>query len=245
MLSDDREVLENPEPLVRLTALNESGITYQLKFWIEDPARRIVAQDLIYSQVWYAINRAGYSFPFPHRQIITTEAKQPFQFSRSQISSALQNSDIFSILDPDTLQELAETSMVQAFGAGEVIVRQGDTFSSLFLVIKGKLSVEVDSLTVGTIAEGSLFGEMSLLTGEPRSATVRATSEVWLAEITREQLLPVLRKSPLLLNSLSSILAAREQSTRSRQEELSSSALENGTLRHEVYLQKLKLFFGL
>jgi small-conductance mechanosensitive channel len=240
---DEPDVLRFPEPLVRLIALNDSGITYQLKFCIEDPSGRIQVQDAIYSRIWYAVNRAGYSFPFPHRQIISSEAKQPFEFSRAHIAAELRQSELFAVLDDDTITALAAQAPVEVFGSGEIVVRQGDGGSSLFIVLKGTLDVSVDEVIVGSIHEDSFFGEMSLLTGEPRSATVRALSEVWLAEVTKESLEPILISNPAVMEMISNILAEREARTRVSQTTDSDST--STTPRREDYLKRLKLFFKL
>lgn len=240
---DEPDILANPEPLVRLIALNDSGITYQLKFCIEDPAGRNQVQDSIYSRVWYAVNRAGYSFPFPHRQIIASEAKQPFEFSRQHIADELRNTELFTMLDDETITSLADHAMIDVFGPGEVVVRQGDAGSSLFLVLKGTLQVSVNEVMVGSIVEDSFFGEMSLLTGEPRSATVRAVNEVWLAEVTKELLEPIFASNPSVLEMLSNILAEREERTRASQ--TASGNKPATSLRREDYLKRLKNFFRL
>lgn len=243
VLLDEQEVLRKPEPLVRLLSFNDSSISYQLKFWIADPARRIPVQDMIYSRVWYAINRIGYSFPFPHRQIITADAQPPFSFSRHQVAENLRGYELFAMLDDADIQTLAEQAPVRVFGPGEVVVHQGDTGSSLFIVMKGELEVMVDATAVGTIARDSFFGEMSLLTGAPRAATVRAACEVWLTEITKELMEPLLRAHPVILDTLSSILAERERQTRASVAE--SSASSGVATRQEYYLKRLKQFFGL
>jgi small-conductance mechanosensitive channel/CRP-like cAMP-binding protein len=241
VLLDDSEVLDRPEPVVRLLALNDSGITYQLRFFIDDPSGRIRVQDAFYTRVWYAIDRAGYSFPFPHRQIVTSEAKQPFEFSRRHIATELRRSELFVILEDDTITALADQVPVKVFGPGEIVVHKNDGGSSLFIVIKGALEVLADGAIVGSIQEGSFFGEMSLLTGEPRRATVRATSEVWLAEVTKELLEPILVSNPSVLEKLSSILAEREAGTILSQTTSDDSAAT--PLHREDYLQRLKLFF--
>jgi small-conductance mechanosensitive channel/CRP-like cAMP-binding protein len=243
VICDDRQVLNRPEPLVRLISLNDSGITYQLRFCIVDPSRRVPVQDSIYSQVWYAVNRAGYSFPFPHRQIITAESRQPFVFSKGHVVSYLHDSGLFAMLDADTLAAVAEQAQITVYGHDEIVVRQGEGGSSLFVVLKGSLEVSIDTTIVGSICQGSFFGEMSLLTGEPRTATVHATSEVWLAEITKEIMEPILRTNPAMLETLSSILAERELKSRASK----AGHYETAPIpqRSEDYLQRLKCFFGL
>jgi small-conductance mechanosensitive channel len=243
-LKDDSEVLGSPEPLARLLALNDSGITYQMKFWIEDPSGRVRIQDAIYSRVWYAVNRAGFSFPFPHRQIITAQTKLPFEFSRAHIADELRQSELFAVLDDATIHTMSEKAPIEVFGAGEVVVRQGDGGSSLFIVLKGSLEVSVDDTIVGNIHEDSFFGEMSLLTGEPRSATVRAESEVWLAEVTKQLLEPILSSNPEIMETLSNILAEREARTKVSQV-AHADVVTNPALRREDYLKRLKSFFRL
>jgi CRP-like cAMP-binding protein len=243
VICDDRQVLDHPEPLVRLVSLNDSGITYQLRFCIVDPSRRVPVQDSIYTQVWYAVNRAGYSFPFPHRQIVNAESRQPFEFSKECVVSYLRDSGLFAMLDSSQISELAEQAQIVVFGRDEIVVRQGEAGSSLFVVLKGELEVTIDGTVVGSIKQGSFLGEMSLMTGAPRTATVHASCEVWLAEITKEIMEPVLRSNPAILDTLSSILAERELQSRT------SRATTNGNAqmaaRSEDYLQRLKCFFGL
>lgn len=240
---DDQQVLGQPEPLVRLISLNDCGITYQLKFCIEDPSRRLPVQDSIYSQAWYAVNRAGYSFPFPHRQIIHAESRQPFEFSKELIAAYLHDSGLFAMLETSQVAELVEQAPITVYGTDEIVVRQGDGGSSLYIVLKGTLDASIDGAVVGNICQGSFFGEMSLLTGEHRTATVRATREVWLAEITKEIMEPILRANPAMLETLGSILAERELKSRvSRAARNESPPVIH---RSEDYLQRLKAFFGL
>lgn len=242
VLRNDSEVLDTPEPMVRLWALSDSGITYMLVFWIADPSRRNPVKDGIYSQAWYAVNREGSSFPFPHRQIVTAEIPPPFVFSRELIAGNLQKSELFAMLDAATIASLAEQAPVRVFGPGEVVVRQGDGGNSLFIVLKGELGVSVDGTAVGTIRQDSFFGEMSLLTGEPRSATVRASCEVWLAEITKGLMHPLLKANPAIMETLSTILAERER--RTTESVAGSEEQLSGLSRREEYLRSLKQFFG-
>ena len=243
VLKDESEALDEPGPLVRLHSFGDSGITYHLRFWIGDPSRRSTVRDAVYSRIWYAVNREGSSFPYPHRRVITCEARPPFEFSRDHIAAELRQSELFSILDEATIVSLAEHVPVRVFGPGEVVVRQGNRGSSLFIVLKGGLEVSVDGASVGSICEDSFFGEMSLLTGEPRRATVRASREVWLAEVTKELMEPLLRVNPAVMEMLGTILADREQRTSASVTGRGGGA--SAAPRREDYLQRLKQFFGL
>ena len=71
VLTEEPLVLEQPSPQVRLQNLADSSIVYLLKFWVADPQQRNLALDAIQTKAWYAVNRSGWSFPFPHRQLLT------------------------------------------------------------------------------------------------------------------------------------------------------------------------------
>lgn len=242
VLRDEPEVLASPEPVVRLWSLGDSGITYMLIFWIADPSRKNPVKDAIYTQAWYAVNREGSSFPFPHRQIVNAEVQPPFVFSRIHIAAELQQSELFAMLDETTIASLAEQAPVRVFGPGELVVRQGEDGNSLFIVLKGELGVSVDGTVVGSIHQDSFFGEMSLLTGEPRRATVRASCEVWLAEVTKDLMQPLLKANPVIMETLSAYLAERER--RTNESVTGNEGRFSDVSRREDYLRRLKQFFG-
>jgi CRP-like cAMP-binding protein len=71
-------------------------------------------------------------------------------------------------------KKLAAYGSVRRFAAGEKIVREGDSGDEMFIILQGKVTVEVGDITVGEMNSGDFFGEMSLIDNAPRSATVTA-----------------------------------------------------------------------
>ena len=242
VLRDEPTVLSSPEPAVRLYSLSDSSVVYQLKFWIDNPGQKVPTADRIYTQVWYAVTRAGHSFPFPQRHLITGVHRQPFSFSRELVLRQLRQADLFQGLLAEQLERLAENVPVRVYGPNEVVVRQGDGGSSLFIVLKGTLDVFVDDMRVGGLEEGACFGEMSLLTGAPRAATVRALCEVWLTEVTKELMEPLLRENPSVMEMLSTLLAEREQRNLTAAQ---PGELLSAPPGRSEYLKRLKSFFRL
>jgi CRP-like cAMP-binding protein len=109
-----------------------------------------------------------------------------------------------------------------------MIVNQGDQGSTLYQVILGQVEVLICTpdkppLSVALIGEDGLLGEMSLLTGEPRAASLRSFGECMLLEIERRDLQPILQADPELLEGLASMVAER----RAALEKLSSADAEN------------------
>jgi CRP-like cAMP-binding protein len=99
---------------------------------------------------------------------------------------------LFSDLPEDAFARLLADLQLRRFGGGSVILREGDQGKSFFLLARGVVevskSVSGESLVLARLADGSVFGEMALVSNEPRSATVRALSHVDLLELTRSDL---------------------------------------------------------
>jgi CRP-like cAMP-binding protein len=132
---------------------------------------------------------------------------------------------------------------LRVYGRGETVVRQGEEGDSLFINLSGNLEVFVDGQTVGSLSRGDFFGEMSLLTGEKRRATVTAVDEVRLVEISKEAIGPIIRSSPSVLEGLSAALETRLQRILTAQQ-VRKVATEASTL-HDALLDKLRRFFGI
>lgn len=243
ILTGDDSILSDPAPLVRLRTFAESSIDYQMKFFLDDYSCRDAVSDRIYSRVWYAVTREGFSFPFPHRQVVETHYDPPFTFPLETVTSGIAKVELFSMLEEEEVRQLAEKARVLVFGPGEIVVRQNDGGDSLFLVMKGRLRALVNEIRVGEIAEGGVFGEMSLLTGEPRKATVAAECEVVLVELSRDIVGPLIRRKPEIMEALGAILAHREMVNEQSLWEADSAMRE--VTKCAEYVQRLKRFFGL
>jgi putative ABC transport system ATP-binding protein len=109
----------------------------------------------------------------------------------SMICEFLQQSELFRELTPKTLAEMADKMISAEYDTGAVVIRQGEPGESFYLIRDGSLSVSVDkavgddSQTVATLTPGDFFGESSLLTGEPRNATVIAKEPVVLYTLSK------------------------------------------------------------
>lgn len=131
------------------------------------------------------------------------------------IRGFLQDAPLFSeALGPGDLDALAAAAKVVAFEPGAVVIRERDSGDSMFVVVSGKLSVAIDhqgsDKEVATLEPGQVFGEMSLLTGVPRLATVTAVEPVEAIEVTKAAMKPVLTASPELYDRLAEVLYKRQ-----------------------------------
>ena len=159
------------------------------------------------------------------------------------IRESLRRIDILGPLGEEDLDSLARHVRLRVYGRGETVVRQGEEGDSLFIVLQGGLEVRFDGKKVGELSEGEFFGEMSLLTGERRRATVVAAEEVRLIEVSKEALAPVISSHPSILTGLSDRLERRlEQIAAARR--TGAEAVEP-LPPQDAILRKLMRFFGI
>jgi CRP-like cAMP-binding protein/cytochrome P450 len=112
--------------------------------------------------------------------------------------------------DNPSVAELLETAQSRTFRQGEIIIRQGDTATAFYIVERGMVSVSKDDKVVAQLAPGSYFGEIGLLQGVPRTATVTAQSpSVEVLELSREQFLDLVENSDLISGEIAAIARKR------------------------------------
>jgi small-conductance mechanosensitive channel/CRP-like cAMP-binding protein len=188
-LANSSCVLKAPAPDVVLAAFDSSAINYRVRFWIDDFERDEVARDEVRTNIYYAFARHGIEIPWPiqvqyEREWVETDPRERM----SERSRLLAGVDLFAGLDNETLAEMATATRARTYGNDEAIVRQGDPGESMFIVGSGRAVVvlEPDRREVATIEAGGYFGEMSLLTGDPRTATVLARGDTLVFEINAD-----------------------------------------------------------
>ena len=179
-------VLDSPEPAVELVNFAASSIDYRVKFWVGDFARDDVARDQVRTAIYYAFKRHDLEIPYP----IQTEfsGEKVVQDERTRIAEReglLEGIDLFASLTPEQRQHIAAQTTTAMYGDGETIVRQGHPGESMYLVCQGQVAVKIDSRSepIAVIEKGGYFGEMSLLTGDPRTANVVAVGDVTVLEV--------------------------------------------------------------
>jgi CRP-like cAMP-binding protein len=145
---------------------------------------------------------------------LPVELPEEYERSTEDLSRLLDDVPIFASLTRDERRELARTARPLRLGPLERLVVQGQKGTSLFVVVEGTVEVllrrdDGRDWPLETRAKGSVIGEMSLVTGEPRAATVRAVTGATVYEIGRRQYEPLLRRRPELLDELAAIVERR------------------------------------
>jgi CRP-like cAMP-binding protein len=127
------------------------------------------------------------------------------------MAGAFRATSIFATLTDEQIAELAEASRPLLFGASEAIVRQGDEGSSMFVVCGGRAEVRVpgSATCVAVLEAGDYFGEMSLLTGERRTATVIAAVDCRVIEIAADDFRRLVHHDPSIVERVTDVMTRR------------------------------------
>jgi CRP-like cAMP-binding protein len=174
-----------------------------------------VVYHTVITNVLRHLHQAGISLAYEKHDIFYAEMP-PRQLDRMNDRAALvQRIEIFSGLQQEETARLAARIKERRFGSGSAIVNQGDPGDSMFVLVEGLLEVRSDlengrkQVRVKSLEPGEFFGEMSLLTGEPRAATVAALTDTVVYEIGKEDLESLLAHRPEIAVNISQIVAQR------------------------------------
>ena len=136
----------------------------------------------------------------------------PAKLGQDEKMTYLQRVHLFEACSSRQLRAIARIAEVQEVPAGSVLARTGEPGDRFFVIVDGSARVEVSPQNQGRMAPGSFFGEISLLDGEPRSATVIADTAMRLLVIPRRDFVTLLREVPSLTERMLITLCQRLRS---------------------------------
>ena len=244
-------VLGTPSPKVFLKDFADSAVVYEIKFWLEDESKYNDIVDGIRTNVWYAAQRHGIRIPFPIRTVQIERSSPAAHDAMSVARACVRKQPLLQLLDETQLEKLLAHAKFLRFGRREKIITQGAAGQSMFVLLNGEANVYAQAngsdTLVATLRTGDYCGEMSLLTGEPRSATVVAATDCEMWEIGKEVLGEILQQNETLVQKLGELFAQRRLET----EGILATSAEGAQLATkqkeytESFLKKLYSFFEL
>src|SRR6266496_6742562 len=213
-----KNVVPDPPVRVFLVDFADYAVIYEIKFYMGNHSRINETNDAVRTNVWYELKRRGITIPFPIRTLhVERKAARPVQEDHAEALSILRGEPLFGCLSDEQLNHLVKQARLNVFGRGEPVIEEGSPGDSMFVLLRGAANVFVSkngsTVQVATLGAGDCFGEMSLLTGEPRSATVRADGDCYVMEIGKPVMAEVLSGAPGCMEQLSQLLAQRKMET--------------------------------
>lgn len=245
-----RENKEIGDCTARISELTTTGITYRMQYMLDpfnlSPAQ---AKHIILGHIERQMKLTGLTVAHPKVDNWNRETpvlNHDLGHILHRISQ-LKKIQLFKQFAEGDLAELAERMTMRQFAPGAKVITAGDPGQSMFLLSEGLASVlikgEDGQIDVATLRPGDFFGEMSLLTGEPRSATIMALSDTVAFEIDKDDLIPLLDANPDAAELLAIAVADRRLTSAENSKKREVVAAERVSLARKI-LQGMVGFFG-
>ena len=255
-VKDARSVLKDPPPRAWLKEYDDYTINYTLKFWIDDFADIYDLEDDVMSRVWYHFKRNNIGLPYPINDVRMTqisgkEQDQQREKAERQAALLLKQVPLFTAIPEKDLKTLSSRLKSRTFAAGEYLVQQGDEGGSFYIIKQGKVEVLVADhegrpTRVAELETGKFFGEMSLLTGEKRSASIRAIGDVEVLAVEKKDISPILTANPRIAETLSKMIEQRQKENLERiAKSRAISEEERRAASSDSILKKIRNFFAM
>jgi CRP-like cAMP-binding protein len=247
-------VAPDPQPECILMDLGDSSGRYALRYWLSNIARDDPTDSVMRTRIYYALRRAHMPLSMPAHAVFLTEesAERKREKSREEAEKrleALRNVSIFDGLSDEERGFLAEHLHSAPFAPEEIMTRQGAIAHWLYIILKGEASVRVSiagggEREVARLGAGDFFGEMGLLTGERRSATVVALTSVECYRLDKSAFELLVEKRPEVTAHIADLLAMRRMELGAIREDLEHAGDQLRITQTDL-LQKIRGFFGL
>lgn len=251
VLAKTPQVAQDPPPRAFVLRFDDSAVTYQLRFFVKGYETAEDAVDALLGTVWYRFGREGIEIPYPQR---TLHVQRPppqknVLVGAEELADTLQllgTVDFLKPLGDDGRRELARSVRREVYGAGETIIRAGESGDAFHMVASGQVAVRAlvgdNEAEVARLGRGEFFGEMSLLTGEPRSATVLADTDAVLLTMHRAAFAEVLARHASVAQDLADILGQRRAELDARKQGLTDDVGAARAESRRIFVRLRELF---
>lgn len=242
-------ILQDPKPKVRVKKTTLDGVVYVVEYCLFASYYSIgKAKDEVISTIIKYLNYGGISLAYNKADIYSqalNERKAQFSDYKRNLITGIP---IFKSLSDADAKYLYEKMININKSAGTVIVTEGQEDDTMYIISEGYATVYMNventdnHKEVGKLGAGQFFGEMSMVLGEPRSATVIAQTDVRLYQISKQVMKDLFNRDQDLLKNVVNIIEQRKENN---QNILSSIVEENPSKedRYEIIKQKIISFF--
>ena len=249
-------VSKTPELQVTCKGFNENAIAYAVLYWLTDLRQDLQTNSQVRIHVHAALTREQMEIPLPHRVLIdggtTAQLSAPDKISAKR-AATLGQLELFAPMTDGERRALASELTDCMFVKNDTISRRGEVADSLFVLADGRVAIygEADPGTgqarprLATLEAPAYFGEMGLLTGQARTATVVAESEVLCYRLDRPGFDAILRARPELVDSLSRVVAKRQAENEAALQADADARARMAVSRASELVRRIRQFFDI
>ncbi len=249
-------VAKTPAPNCVLMEIDKGNARYALRYWLTDLAVDDPTDAALRWHVYTALERAGIKLAVEEQNVHFIKENEKYEETVHQRElllriKTLKRVELFAQMTGEELRALAERLKYSPFAKGNIISRQGAVAHWLYIIISGEAEVYLGTPGGGkhivrTLGAGSFFGEMGLMTGAPRTASVVARTDVECYRVDKEMFEEILRARPAIADEMAHILATRRAELNMALQDIDAKSRpqEISQQRGEI-LSTIKRFFGL
>ncbi len=256
LLADISNVAKLPAPNCVLMEIDKGVARYALRYWLTDLAVDDPTDAAVRWHVYTSLERAGISLAVELQNVHYVKENEKYegvvhQRESQQRIKTLKRVELFAQMTDDELRSLAERLKYAQFAKGNIISRQGAVAHWLYIIINGEAEVYLETPTgerrsVNVLTKGNFFGEMGMMTGAPRSASVIANTDVECYRLDKEAFAGIMQARPGLADEITHILVERRAQLDSVLHNLDEQTRrQEKSSQHNELLETVKRFFGL
>jgi small-conductance mechanosensitive channel/CRP-like cAMP-binding protein len=211
------DVATDPKPVCILNEFRENYGSYLVAYWTADMSKIPLTSGEVRRRIVMALQRAGLSVSVTSQNVVlnvnsTGRETRRRQEELARQMAAIEAVDLLAPLNEQERRELCASLTTAPFRRGEIISRQGEEADYLYILTKGEATVRVANASgassrVGTLRAGDVFGETGMMTGQPRTATVEAQTDVVCYRLDKEGFKATLQRRPEIADAISRLLA--------------------------------------
>ena len=246
-------VAQTPAPAVGCVAFRDSGVEYEVAYDLTDTAEYWITDSRIRAHIYAALMRQGFVISFPRRIVEVRHDERPGTVRRelAQRNAVLGAMDLFASLTDAERTALARELTTSPYVSGEHIFDAGEAADSLYLLTEGRVEIVRERARGGRVKLATLeapayFGEMGLLLGQPRIATVVAKGDALCYRLDKRGFDSIIRARPVIIEALARVLTERQAENDATLQALDAAARAQQTVsRTRDLMRRIQHFFGL
>ncbi|MBK9166836.1 MAG: mechanosensitive ion channel [Bryobacterales bacterium] len=240
-------VAADPKPHCVVLEFHPEHVQYGVLVWIERPLMELLDASGLRLRIASALDRIGAPLE-PVPRVVDLQSSR--EASPDARAAALDRVEIFQALHPAEREALSASLSRLSFAPGEAILRQGEPGDSLFILASGRVRVLVSrpsglSEQVAILGPGDFFGEMALLAGETRAATVTAIDAVECYSLGKPELAALLEERPELAAEFARAILDRQSGLHAAQEKLAGEEARQNAAPGGDLLSRIRRYFEL
>lgn len=228
-------ILHDPEPEIRTMEYNDYRGNYEVRFYVQDFKDAPIIRERLMTRIWYAAQRNDLPPTIPIYRLRQLE-NEVAETNASKFAQSLQSMPTFVPIakKSEHLDNFSQGSVIQHFGVGEVVIKEGDKVDALYIIIDGQALLTVrdnygEPQEVLYLSSGEFFGETALFSGKPSQISITVVEDIQAIAVYSDAVNQMIETTPTLAREIGQIIEARRKAIEEVKQEKGLTNTANGT----------------